>query len=253
MVEITTTDFAFAAPASISGGLVRVNLTNEGEEEHHVQFVRLNDGVTMEQFSAAMQSGDEAALFALVTFEGGPSVVPSGGHASATMDLPTGDYLLLCFVPSPSDGLPHLAKGMAAPITVTAAKEKSVAPEADETIHLIDFAFTGVPATVKAGEQTWAVVNDGPEPHEMSLIKLTGISKADFGAALSAMFAGQVPEGPPPFESAGGFQAIMAGATGWANLDLEPGDYALVCFIPSGANAGAPHAALGMVATFTAE
>jgi hypothetical protein len=253
VVEITTDDYAFVAPTSITGGLLQVNLTNAGEEEHHIQFVRLSDGVSMEQLGAALQSGDEAAIFALVTFEGGPSVVPAGGHSSATMDLPTGNYALMCFVQSPVDGLPHLAKGMVTPITVTAADEKPAAPEADVTVHLRDFAFTGVPATVEAGEQVWEVVNDGPEPHEMSLIKLTGISKADFGAALSAMFSGEAPAGPPPFESAGGFQALMAGGQGWANLNLEPGDYALVCFVPSGANAGAPHAALGMVATFTAE
>jgi hypothetical protein len=159
----------------------------------------------------------------------------------------------MCFVQSPADGLPHLAKGMVSPITVTAADEKPAVPKADRTVQLRDFAFGSVPATVEAGKQVWQVDNEGQEPPEMSLIKLTGTSKGEFGAALAALFSGEAPAGPPPLESAGGFQAIMSGGQGWANLDLEPGDYALVCFVPSGVNAGAPHAALGMVATFTAE
>ena len=43
----------------------------------------------------------------------------------------------------------------------------------------------------------------------------------------------------------------MPGQTGWAHLDLTPGDYVAVCFIPSAAHEGKPHFALGMVKGFT--
>jgi hypothetical protein len=59
------------------------------------------------------------------------------------------------------------------------------------------------------------------------------------------------PAGPPPFHFVGGVQGIMPGQRSWVTLDLEPGDYALICFIPSPANEGRIHAELGMARPFT--
>ena len=56
--------------------------------------------------------------------------------------------------------------------------------------------------------------------------------------------------GPPPFELAGAMQALAAEMRGWAVLDLEPGNYPAICAVPDPAS-GQPHAALGMVASFT--
>ena len=43
---------------------------------------------------------------------------------------------------------------------------------------------------------------------------------------------------------------MSPGNTVWAVLDLEPGDYIAICFVPD-AESGAPHAMLGMIAPFT--
>ncbi len=43
----------------------------------------------------------------------------------------------------------------------------------------------------------------------------------------------------------------MPGQVGWLTLDLPAGEYAALCFIPSAANWGAPHFALGMLNGFT--
>lgn len=56
-------------------------------------------------------------------------------------------------------------------------------------------------------------------------------------------------EGAPPFEYMGGLQAIDSGRTGWAGLDLSPGEYIALCFVPDPAS-GKPHIELGMVASF---
>jgi hypothetical protein len=145
-----------------------------------------------------------------------------------------------------------MAKGMMAAMTVTAGPAtKPAAPAADATIEGVDFGFNGAPASVKAGTHMWAFKNMGKEPHEMGVIRL----KAPV-ADVQKFFAtppGSAPAGPPPFEDAGGFQAIMPGSMGWPNLKLEKGEYALICFIPSGANRGAPHFALGMFKAFTVE
>ncbi|RIK40265.1 MAG: hypothetical protein DCC55_15670, partial [Chloroflexi bacterium] len=111
-VTIKTTDFAFDAPAQIEAGLVSITIVNEGEEPHHVQLARLNDGVTLEQFQAALQQGPDAAA-PLLTWAGGPGIVDSGSEQMVTVQLDTGQYVLLCFVPD-HNGAPHIALGMVA-------------------------------------------------------------------------------------------------------------------------------------------
>lgn len=251
-VSITAADYSFAAADSIAGGLTRLSLTNNGPESHHAQLVRLNEGVTLPQFQAALQQG-EANAFPLLTFQGGPAAVPPKASSVALVNLPPGQYMLLCFVRSP-DGVPHLAKGMVRPLTVTAPPARTPSPpDADATVTLLDFAFTA-PATLDKGKVSLEVVNNGQEPHEMSVLRLKGISVAQLQQLLTAPPTAPPPSGPPPFENAGGMQAIMPGQRGWVTLDLTPpGEYALVCFVPSPANQGAPHVALGMFAAVTSK
>jgi hypothetical protein len=44
---------------------------------------------------------------------------------------------------------------------------------------------------------------------------------------------------------------MMPGETGWVSIELPPGEYAMICFIPSPANEFKPHVALGMFKAFT--
>jgi uncharacterized cupredoxin-like copper-binding protein len=242
-ITIKAADYAFDAPAQVEAGLVTITLVNDGQEPHHAQLVRLNDGVTLEQFQTALQQGPEAAL-PLAVAAGGPGIVDPGLSSQVTVDLSPGQYLLLCFVPG-HDGVPHLAKGMVKPIEVVArtGQVKAVAPRADVTVKLLDFSFI-LPSEIKAGRQVWQVVNEGPQPHEILLIKLVeGKSMADVQAFMHAAHAA------PPFTNVGGFQAIHPGETGWLNLDLTPGDYVALCYVPD--ENGKSHLEHGMMLPFT--
>lgn len=243
-ITIKAHDYSFEAPAQIEAGLVSIRLENEGQEPHHVQLVRLNDGVTMEQLQATLQQGPEAAL-PLVTLDGGPGVVPSGKSQQVTVELTPGHYLLMCFVPGP-DGIPHLAKGMMAPLeVVSGAEQREVSePKANGLVRMLDFSFV-LPTEIKAGPQVWKVTNEGQQPHEIALIKLAqGKTIADVQAFM------QAPTGAPPFEDAGGLQGIDPGESGWLNLDLQPGNYVALCHIPDPAS-GKAHEELGMVLPFS--
>jgi hypothetical protein len=240
VITIHTTDYTFTGPEELPAGRVTIKMINDGPQPHHIQLLRLNDGVTMDQFMAALQVSEFEAL-PLVSFEGGPGVVPAGGEQTVMMDIPAGQYLLTCFVADQTDGLPHMAHGMMQPIVVTGDAPATAAdPASDAEIEMKDFAFTA-PDKVAAGHHTWKVNNTGKQPHEMSLIKLAeGKTMADVMAFM------QAPEGMPPFVEAGGLQAINPGATAWMDLDLTPGTYVAVCFVPDPASE-APHLALGMM------
>lgn len=243
-VTIVARNYSYDAPATFPAGIVSVTMRNEGPEPHHAQFFRLNDGVTLDQFGAALRAGPESAL-ALVSAAGGPGTVMAGGSQEVILDLAVGDYVMLCFV-SGDDGVPHVAKGMLRPFRVVPPVGSAAAPPADGDVTLFDFGFQ-LPATIHAGESTLRVTNEGPQPHEMSIVKVPAdVTQAQIEAALSNL------SGPPPFqtEDVGGLQAIAAGQTAWLKLNLTPGTYVALCFVPDAAS-GAPHAALGMAAPFT--
>lgn len=243
-VTIKAHDYSYEAPPLIEAGLVSIILENEGQEPHHLQLARLNDGVSVEQFQTALQQAPEVAL-ALITWAGGPGVIAFGGSQEVTMELTAGTYMLLCFVPSP-DGVTHLAKGMVASIEVVDTQEQTgvQSPQADATVKLDDFTFV-LPEVIEAGPQVWQIDNQGQQPHEISLIKLAeGKTMEDVGAFMVS------PAGPPPFADVGGLQGIDPGESGWVNLNLTPGEYVALCHIPDSAS-GKPHLELGMVAAFS--
>ncbi len=242
-IVIKATDYAFDAPAQVNAGLISVRLENNGQELHHAQLTRLQDGKTMADLQAALAQGEEAAM-ALLEFVGGPSVLDPGKSQEVVLDLKAGNYVLLCFIPS-ADGVPHLAKGMVKPIQVVAAGQSGAqAPQANLSIVLKDFGFE-MPAEVKAGKQTWEIKNAGPQLHEMVIFKLApGKTMDDVGAFF------QSPAGPPPFEAVGGMQALSVGKSAWLVLDLQPGNYIALCNVPDPAS-GKAHSELGMIMPFT--
>ncbi|RPI31744.1 MAG: hypothetical protein EHM70_10795 [Chloroflexota bacterium] len=242
-VTFTATDYAFEAPDQLDAGIVTVTLQNNGQEVHHLQFMKLNQDVTFEQFTSALQESEAAAL-PLVEFTGGAGAIPPGQSEQVMVELEPGNYVIACFI-TDADGVPHLAHGMIAPLTVVESSNQAVeAPAPDQTVTLKDFEFE-LPQSIQSGRQIWEVVNNGPQPHEFTIVRLAEGKTMDDVAAFM-----QSPDGPPPFVEAGGMQALSVGKRGWAILDLQPGNYVAVCFVPD-PDTGKAHVELGMVMPFT--
>lgn len=259
-LPITTLEYRFEAPATISGGLTAITLDNPGAEDHQAQLLQLNEGVTLDQLSDALDADESgAAALALGTVGGGVNAVPAGGGTSEVIvDLEPGTYAMLCFI-SNADDVPHFALGMLSELEVTEPTEEADLPAPDHSITAADYSFAE-PSAVAPGETTMQFINSGAEPHELSVVRLAeGITPEDFVAAFSeeepTPAPGETPadgeEGPPPFSSAGGVGAIPPGGSAYWVQELEAGTYGLLCFVPNAD--GLPHFALGMIATFTVE
>jgi hypothetical protein len=246
VVEVSAHDYEFTAPETLPAGLSTIRLVNHGREPHHGQLLRLNEGVSYEEFGAALESQGEGAL-RFVSAEGGPGAIGPDGTSEVTVDLKPGSYVLACFIASP-DGVPHLAKGMLKPIQVTSASASTTGSvqSSKATFTMKDFSFE-MPAKLPAGRGTYKVVNAGPQIHELNIVKLAPGTSLD-----NALEWAKAPAGPPPFEFVGGINAFGADGSGYMHLDLTPGQYVAVCNVPDPAT-NLPHAHLGMYKAFSVD
>ena len=243
LVHVAATDFKFDIPATIPAGPVTLHLMNDGKQMHQAMLMRLEEGKTVADLAQAMKAN--GPLPSWLKFRGGPNGVAPGGTAAASMVLTPGSYAVICLIPGP-DGIPHAAKGMIQGFEVTGSSAEAALPIATDTLRLKDYAFeSSRPLT--AGSHAVLVVNDGPQVHELVVLKLVpGKTVKDFGdwATTGGM------KGPPPAVPIGGVGVLDTGATSVFNADLTAGEYAYICFVPD-AKDGKPHLAHGMTHQFT--
>ena len=121
-------EFDFDVPASVPAGEYEFTLTNEGEQWHQAQILRLADGVSFEEFEDALLSGVEpgtdfpAAAREMVV--GPPTGVPekasAGEEVTSLGPLEPGVNAVVCFFPDVrKTGRPHYTFGMLAELEVT--------------------------------------------------------------------------------------------------------------------------------------
>ena len=138
--------------------------------------------------------------------------------------------------------LPILAAGACA--KTEKPPEQAPAAAAPPTVHVVatDYSFQA-PDTLPAGLTTLHLMNQGKEPHHVTLLQLAeGQTIADFEKMMS---------GPPPASAVflGGPNPAMPGGSAEATVNLKPGRYAVFCVIPS--PDGKPHVAKGMIRELT--
>jgi uncharacterized cupredoxin-like copper-binding protein len=251
VVTIHAKDFSFTAPASIAAGQTTFRLVNDGKELHHISIIKLAKGKTLADLQAALKNPGPPPAW--MTSVGGPNAAVPGKSVEATLTLEAGNYVLLCFIPSPGETVPHMAKGMVKALTVEKSgvvqagmsTATTVAPPVP-TVHLVmkDYGFTfSKPLT--AGKHVIHVMNEGPQDHEAIFIKLApGKTVHDFG-----VWAETGMKGPPPAMPVDGMAGMGKGLTGIFPANLTPGKYALLCFVPDMKD-GKSHAEHGMSTEF---
>jgi len=239
VVDIVGTDYTFTAPDTLPAGPVVIRFKSEGQELHHVTLVRLNEGKTLDDLVSAVAGGQMPPGI----FIGGPNASAPGGVSEATVSLAPGNYAMLCFIPSP-DGTLHLAKGMMKSVTVAGPPVMADMPQGDVTLRLRDYVFE-LSSPLTAGHHVIQVEVAPGQPHEVLLVRLepgkTALEMAEWA---------EKPVGPPPGIPMGGVTALGAGEINLLPVDLRPGNYAFICFLPD-AGDGKPHFLHGMVKEFT--
>lgn len=242
-LDVVAGEYTFALSAdTVAAGRLPLELRNEGVEPHQLMVAKLHDGVTVEDYLAAYEEG-AAAASALVDEAGGVNAVDAGAVRTGYADLEPGRYIVVCFLPSP-EGPSHLHEGMVAGLTVVDGAELPE-PTAAGELTMQDFGFV-LPEDGLGEAGTYRVVNAGPSDHELALMRIE--DGKTFGDVVTYLQGGF--KGVAPVAFVGGAGGVEPGADTFVDLDLDPGEYVAICFLPDAAS-GKVHAELGMVSTFT--
>lgn len=241
-VTITATDYKFDAPSEIPAGLTNMRMVDNGKEIHHATLIKLEEGKTFDDLMAGiknMKPGTPPPGWVIPA--GGPNAVTPGSTSELTMVLEPGNYAIVCFIPD-AKGVPHVAHGMSKALTVTPnANANMTEPTADITVTMSDYKWDfSQPLT--AGRHTIKLITAPGQPHEFTLFQLTpGKTAPDI---LKFVESGM--RGSPPARPIGGVAGVAANRASYYTVDIQPGDYAIICFLED-AKDGKPHFVHGMV------
>ena len=242
-------DDAYEMPeTSVPAGMTLIILENAGEESWHGFLLKVPDEVTDEQIAVDLGPESEAPpdwLFE-ATFPGFPGETLPGQSNCALVDLTPGRYLVIGDSPQPFEVVGDVATPADSP--------EAIAPPVDGTVRLFDFNFE-FPDPIAPGPQVWEFTNTGPEPHELLLARSPEPVTAEQIMELMASESEEAtPTGGGPsfgdLEQVGGMGWLSPGSVAWTEVDLAPGTYVALCFVPD-PETFMPHVAMGMVAVFT--
>ena len=248
VVALSMTDGRFEAPDTIDAGWTTFSFANHGEDIHYAHAVRLDSARSVPEFLSAYAEAVRTAgpRPTYVTRSGGPGGTAPGATSVVTHLIEPGHYVWICPVDD-SNGMPHFASGEAKTFVVRAAAADApalAAPQATGVIRLVNYTFA-LEAPLAAGHHTLRIVNDGPDPHDLVMVKLeSGKTAEHLRSWLRA------PDGPPPFTTmAGGVAVLAPGMEAYFDTDLAPGEYALFCMAT--AQDGRTHIDHGMIQQIT--
>jgi hypothetical protein len=259
----SATGMAADLPAQLGPGYTLFTIASDAGTEDSLILFRLHEGTTLEALQLAtgrvdeafMGDGDiaEAINEALALVDAIAEVsAPAGESRSFGAVLSEGRYALE-FTPA-ADGPPDRTYHEFS----VAGEAGAPAPTADATVHLVDFAFA-FPPDLPAGEQTWLVHNSGSQLHHMGVFTLAdGATLEDFIAFMEQMGEDSPFEEPEPGDAeplsipVDYIGIISSGQESYHFVDLAPGQYVAVCFLPDhlGDATGQPHFMLGMMQVF---
>lgn len=255
LLEVTAKDYELQTrQTEIPAGWSTVELTNEGQEVHNLEFARFpNDGnyetlrvvlgvrdtllekltagaIDSAEFAKAFQEAvrrHDAGWISSLENRGGTGIASPGRTVRTTVHLEPGTYLVVSGLRD-STGTSHLQRGMRRKLVVTEDSSGASPPAPDVEIWLADYELE-VEGEMTRGRQTVAVhFGERPDEGERPFLNLE-LMPLDAEASVEDVAEWfETVQAPAPVEFLGGVPAMPAGATAYINVDLAPGRYAWV-------------------------
>lgn len=125
-VRVDMLEFGFVLPGDIPAGPQVWEVTNVGQQPHHIVLVRSPEPLTKAQAAVLLRLPDGEAppagvpdIAGELEFLGGVQVMSAGRTGWTEIDLGPGHYAAICAMPDDGTGLEHLALGMIHTFTVS--------------------------------------------------------------------------------------------------------------------------------------
>lgn len=120
-VKVSLVDFNFVMPDRVAAGRQVWQIENTGEQWHEMAIVQLNEGKTVDDVVAWVNSSGPEGTGEPPPFAEGALWHPMGAgqRAWVTWDIPAGEYTVICILPDVAgDMSPHVAHGMVRTLVV---------------------------------------------------------------------------------------------------------------------------------------
>jgi hypothetical protein len=243
---------SFQTPKTAKGGLVKVELANQGKAPHGVQFIQYSGGHTMAEVLQLL-GAQTNVIPPWVKLEGGIGSVAPGQTGTATVNLPQGNYVLVDATalggPGPSSGPPAtagltLSGGSSGDLPDTSAEVTADTAGKDKYKWDISGLKTGANQVTFDSKGEDAV-------HEIIAVPIKGQAPP-----LSQIKQDLAKNGPPPaYIDPSGLQStalLDGGASQTTTLDLkQPGQYLFFCPLMDRDGKGKSHDQEGLLAVET--
>jgi hypothetical protein len=248
-----TTDGGFALPANVRAGFVTFKVSTAEDTYHGWQIFRLKNGATVDQVVHDLTIGvagatfeenaqGAAALLQDATLIGGAVTTPFA-PIEVTVPMETGTYYVFDIADIFNGVTPrvHTLRAVGTPNWKGLPRYSQVIQTVMEGM---DPHF--IAPTDENANGTYLVVNSpSDEIHEAVWRQvIPGTTDAYVQQYYEAFLAG-TPIDRPWLDSQHGLQAMSPNRFAVIHIDLPPGDYALLCLVPSD-ESGLPHAYIGM-------
>ena len=268
-VEISVGPEGVTAPSTLPTGTYLIRFSSASGYSGYVNFMQPPAGLSPEEESQlALAAASEDLVQEGWVYAGGNNTFIDNVPVSFLIDLAPGEYRVAASYYVPDEGSEEIMELL--PLTVTAEGTRSASPVASPSASPVagteppssvtlemteDLRYKVSPDPLPAGPQLWKLTNTGVGmSHHTVMVRIPDTVTADqIVAEFNAMMSGTPPAGEPVMAQFTfvGYAALQSGGqTTWVEFDLDPGTYAVICYLIDPMT-GRPHIADGMVTTFT--
>lgn len=262
-IDVTVTPDGVEAPAELPAGLTAITLHAADGQIGYVDIMQPPPGLSEDEATAlALAAAANDLAQPGWVYLGGTNTPGPGESATFAIDLQPGEYQWAASIYGEGGAEERM---FLVPLTVSASETASATPVATpmsapfepgvvlEMTDGLDYIVT--PDPVPSGPQIWEFANTGQHSaHHVVVFRVPdGTTSEEIIAGYAGMMAGTPPAGDSLASQLVwvGYAALQSGGqTTWAEFDLAPATYAVICFIIDPAT-GRPHLLDGMVTVFS--